>query len=591
MATRALCTFGCWRGSAEREQSVLTTANEFRAALCRLYWDRHCELTDWRNSAFPRLWAALGEYETAKFAEWWAEKQIKLHHVDAGDRNAVTPALTAQLAQCRERRKAAKAAVDAERKSHADTLAVFHCWWQTLRDWKNCKDLAKRKAAYAAIEWPRDAHAYQAAVDARNAERAAKAHAAGKDQPAAWQPTVNVDAIAEYGRLWMAHDLAERDLYREFAPRLHPMIRAEIVEASQPKLSKTAPGIRYRYHRPPKPRPWEKLSVQFVGGITFDELLSGESTAVRLEEFRRNGRGVVFYRVQQQIGTAKSPCLAEYVLIADRPFPPDAVIQRWSLRVNNTGGQYPKREVVPIIKTSESKPIGSAVFAYRLSWTVRKEGIEVCRFWGEHVNERLVLPNRLLALRMATRDAQAATDAAANALLVERGVPPKAGQKQGVEALAVYCHDHPLDNGAANLLDVSRAKLRRAARVTQRAIRCIVKIYETVTRRVCSRHATLHRHVIDLRQIKRYDTRDLLREDVLSQKSRELLFAAAPGKLKALLDGYGLASSDVPVPEPEDARGTDLFTSYVQTIRGRWRSDRKGKQVRSRTAALVAVAQ
>ena len=548
--TRALCKFGVSHLSdLPLESSVLAVADEFRRELCAIYQERANAVVDLRNRLYPSLFAALVEWEAAKAAVWIIEREIKAHHSEVRDRNAVTPEMEDRLAAARERVTAAAKSVKTERAVWSTLLREFSAWWRGLADWKNVKDLGKRKLLYAAIVPPAP--------------------------------------LADYAALWMAFDLRERDLYRAFEPRLHPAIRAEIVESSRPKLTKDAPGMRYFYGRRPEIKPWQKLSLQFVGGLTWEQVLAGESRALRAEPFRVKADGSGAYKVWQQIGTAKNPQVVGYVLNVDKPFPADAVIQWWALCVRPGG----KREVVPIVKlTDGAKPQGSGVLSYRLCWTRRKDGVEVARFWGDHVNERLVLSNRLLANRMAVKDAQQECDGRANGLLSSRGAAPPAGGKQGVEALAVYCHQHLSDVGAGNLLDECQRAVAAALKTSQRAARSIEDIYRLVASRVCQRHSALAAQEIDLRRIKRYDTRDLLREDVLPLKSREIMHAAAPGKLKALLNGYGLASSDVAPPEPGDARGTDLFTSYVASLGSRSRSNRGGNLARSQRASVAQTA-
>jgi hypothetical protein len=386
------------------------------------------------------------------------------------------------------------------------------------------------------------------------------------------------EAIAAYGRLWMEYDLAERSIYETFSERLNASIRGEIVDASQPKTSADGPGMRYRYGRAPDIRPWRHLSLQLRDSPTVADLLAGKCRPLSLHEADRNQHGEVWYLVRQQIGTAAEPREIEYRMRAHRPLPMQGVVKRWYLVVSEG-----KRVCIPLIEADHGKPTGSGKFGYRLSWTVRAEGIEVCRFFGEHVNESLIVPHHIIALRLALKEARAKCDATANKLLAEKGSPTNGMKRQGYEALSDYVAEHPLDNAAENLLYDLNRQLRRAKKVSQRATRCIEKIYETAAFRVCSRHAELAPHKIDLARIKRYDTRDLLRDDVLPPPSRETLFAVAPGKLKALLDGYGLASGEVVEPLPGDARETDLIRSYVRSIGGKYGRTRREKAGHSQT--------
>lgn len=174
------------------------------------------------------------------------------------------------------------------------------------------------------------------------------------------------------------------------------------------------------------------------------------------------------------------------------------------------------------------------------------------------------MPWRLIEDRMAVKDEQVRIDALCNAILASRGAAPPAGKQQGYWALAAYVAEHRDDEALGVYRSCSQA-MQVATRTMQRAVRSIEKIYELVVARVCRLHGTIIADPLDLSRLKRYDTRDLLRDDVLPAKAREYMQAAAPGKLAALLKGYGLNASGDVRPDRQDAsRETDLFTSYVR---------------------------
>ena len=77
--------------------------------------------------------------------------------------------------------------------------------------------------------------------------------------------------------------------------------------------------------------------------------------------------------------------------------------------------------------------------------------------------------------------------------------------------------------------------------------------------------------------------------DPVPPASREIMFAVAPGKLKALIDGYGLASSDVAYEVPADARETDLFSTYIANIGTKTGRKRSEKCRRSQHATEVSI--
>lgn len=553
MATRAMGSFHVYGRQADAERLILETADDYRARLVALTHRRHQQFVELRNELFPDLFAALCRFETARARISLIEDEIKKLHSDVRDRNAVTAEQDAALRSEREARDAAARDIKTLRLAWSSTMRAFALWWQGLSDWKNVKTLSKRRALYAALPAaPTDAETYQSLAAAK-----------GKELPGLIAAT-----LPRYAALWMEYDLLERELNEEFSPRLHPAIRAEIVEASQPKLSKTSPGIRYEYHRAPEPKPWTKLTLQFGGGgLTVAKAIEG-TPAFTLTPIYTNHKAQgdkTVYEVTQQIGTKANPALITYRAKIHRPFAEDAVLKRWSLIVSDEG----RRACVPLVSTATVTPaLGDGAFRYSLSWTQRKAGIEVARFEGTHVSESLIVPGWLVERRLSLKAAQQATDLAANEFLQSRDATPQPQQKQGVEALAVYAAAHLDDAAAQNLLDNFEARLARAARIAKRALRAIEEIYHVAAARVCALHESYLPCDLDLSRLKKYDTRDLLREDVLPPKSRELLFAVAPGKLKQFIDSHGLpvASAEVIAALPSVSRDTDHVTSYVHSL-------------------------
>lgn len=547
--TQALGTFGVYGRPGDAEIEILTLADQYREKLCHIQWDRHRAITDLRNAAFPDLFSAMAEMEAVSASIWIVEKDIKAHHSDVRDRNAVMLHQRNDLESLRIHRKQLQSQVSTLRKRWVDVLRARAMHWKTLADWKDVKSLSAREELYSLIDWPSDSATY-AALDT-----------AGK-LTGPVDPTV----VEQLGRLEMDFDLRLRRLSAEYQSLgLHSAIRAEIVESSEPKLKKDGPGMRYEYGRKPDPKPWEKLSLHFPQGLKFADCLSGKCKSLSFSPVytqHKASRSHTVYRVRQQIGTADKPRVIEYRVKMTRELRDEDTIHRFSLVVRPNG----KREMIPIVKRDIEKPTGTGTFAFDLSWRRAPSGIQVCHFLGEHVNERLILPQWLIDRRLAVTAAQERCDREANELLESLGSPPQPDERQGVAALETFVATHPAATGAGNTLDDLTAELSRARRMMQRAVRCIEKIYETAAYRVCSRHAGVVADPIDLQTVKRYDTRDLLRYDPLPSKSREYLAAVSPGKLSALLTHYGLASVDVLPKNLEVARESDLFTSYVQSM-------------------------
>jgi len=589
-APQALGTFGVYGQASDDEIAVLALADEYRERLCTTLHSRHRRLIDLRNNSCPELFAAMIEFESSKAAIWWLEKEIKKHHSDTRDKNAMLAEQRARLEQLRERRGHWQRTISELRRPWLDSLRARAMYWSSLADWKNVKSLEKREKLYDAIEWPETGEPYRILDVAQQAAAESEARAEGKECTRKPLGTIDPAVIAAIGRLEMECDLEQRKLSVEFQGRgLHSAIRAEIVESSKPKLTKTGPGMRYEYHRAPEPKPWEKISIHFASGLPVSESIDGDNTCLCLTPIytqHKANREHTVYEVRHQIGTADHPRQITYRAKFHRPLPTDGTIRRWSLVVRESG----KREVIPIVKNHGLvKPTGDGVVGFDLTWRSTPDGIQVCHFLGTHVNERLILPRWLINARLAVSAARQECDHLANEEIIERtGSDPEAGKRQGVAALEDYCGANPLDNGAFNKLEQFNRTISRATKVMRRAVRCIEKIYETVARRVCSLHSEIMVDPIDLASIRRYDTRDLLRFDPLPSRSREYLAAVSPGKLSALLTGYGLARADVLPETVGPARGSDIFTSWVLSLAKK--SGRKENQKTGRSQHAPAMA-
>lgn len=539
MKTTALDRYAV-RGRVPQEAlDVLSLADEFRVNYCARQQLRHDAFINLRNDLFPSLLPSLERHERAKARVTRLEQEIKSHHSEKRDRNAVTPEQEEHLRDARSERKESKAAAKDAQKPWFDLQKQFREQWKVMADWKNVKSLEKRRAMYADISLAGD--------------------------------------VARYADLWMEHDLAERELFVEYQLRgLHSAIRAEIVESSKPKTSRTSPGMRYRYGRRPEPESWEKLTIQFAGGLTLAEAHDG-MPGFTLEPEERSD----MLRVHQQIGTAAKPERIAYRIRVHRPIPADAVLQRWTLRVTREQQTHHMKDgsvrevervrgfAVPIAKTCDrDKPLGSGVLHYDLSWSVCEGGVNVCRFWSDHVNEFLVVPAWLLAARMAVTPEQAEIDERCNRFLAERGATTSGKKLQGLSALEEFADKWTSDVGAANLLDECNLRMWRAKRRSKRAERRIEHLYKNVVRRVCCLHDKIVHDKLDLAWAARYATRDLLVVDEIPRESRAIRQAIAPGKLRLYMQQYGLdASDEVRDPPPALTRETDVFTSYVASWR------------------------
>lgn len=528
MSTQALGTFGVYGPPSQDEIDVLVLASQYREELVALLHERHRASIDYRNERFPNLWDALVECEHLKALIWQIEREIKEHHSELRDRNAVTKEQEIRLRHLRAELKQANKAMREERQKWFDHEKAFREFFKKLEDWKNVKDYTKRKAIYAAIDWPEE--------------------------------------VADYGRLWIDYDQRQRELgLRYQSLGLHFTIRAEINDASKPKLSKTGPGMRYQYHRTPQPKEWQKITLQIVGGLKVADAIEGKSRVLSMTPVYSNNKASgpqTLYDVSQQIGTKDGDRLLVYRVKFHRPLPDDAIVQRWTLKVDGE-----KRYCIPILKNHGlTKQTGQGTIAYDLTWRRCKDGIQVCHFWGDHINEALVIPQWLIERRLAVKTEQAACDSECNALLMTRGDTPQANERQGMAALEVYAAKHHDDPRLANKLADCNRRMKAARKLETKAIRTIETIYEMVAHRVAKLHSHLVADEIDLCELKRYDTRDLLTRDRIPRKSREYLAAVAPGKLSARLKQSGLARGEAADDFQGVTRTTDVFTRYIRSL-------------------------
>lgn len=567
-------TFGVHGHPSDEELAILSLADEFRLAYCRLQQERYNHMVDARNLAVPALLPLLGDVHAIGYQIADIEKEIKKLHSDLGDRNARTKEQEETLKALREKRKIASEKIKPLFGEWVNTLRAYSRWWASRADWKNVKTLDKRRAMYERLSPPSLEElqaAWEAAENAPTKDKHGNPKPRKPDHVPAPFPQVNAESVAEYMRMDTELDLLERELFVAYQSRgLHSAIRAEIVAASQPKLKEDGEGMVYEYHRDPKPEPWEKLVIQFSGGAKVGDIFAGKVPGFAAEMVGKN-----LWEVSQQIGTEKIPSTITYRVRVHFPLSEDTVLKRWSLVIRKErqklrGGTgfitVHKRTACPTIDASLDKPHGkTGVVQYKIGWTRKKAGLEVCRFTGDKINESLILPQWLVEKRMAAQVAQEECDLSANAALQERGELPKAKSKQGVDALAVYCKKHPEDTPAGNLLDELLLAEHHAVCQGRKAQKTIEKIYEMVVRRVCSIHSAIVHHDLNLRKMKRYKTRDLLKSDKIPLESRKYLQAAAPGKLIALLRGYGLPASTEVVSE-ENAEITDVFSSSILSI-------------------------
>lgn len=531
------------------EAFVLETASEYRRRLVDVYQRRHEETVKIRDAHFPALWAAMVRRELAAARIYAIERRIKAFHSEVRDRNAVSPKDRESLQREREAMRDAKSSCAEQGRVWKLMFRAHSDWWQRLVDWKNVKSRDKRRVLYDALPWPDSLAAYVAALND-----------AGRTYDVA---DLNLEALLAYGREWVRSDWEERELDAEFADALHPSIRKEIKESSAPKLSKTGPGIRYRYGRTPEDRGWEKLSLHFAGGLTVADALAGKNSQLQLSQY-----GPTLYGVRQQVGTSVAPRWLNYA-ISDASLSPQQRIMRWSrvTRQRRTrGGRFVyRRYVVPVCADLPLRETGVGMCAYKLCWTRTGDGVLVARLWGEGLHERLVVPEWLLARIGAVATLQSACDDLANAQLLGRGAAT--GRRQGVEALSDYVRENPDDDRSASLLDDCHRRLQTATRGAESARRCVEEIYKVTAARLRRMFASVHHDSIDLAKLKRYDSRDLLRVDKVPLKSREILHAVSPGKLRLWLKQCGLAASDEAPPEPpQDARETDVIMSYVRSL-------------------------
>jgi len=495
--TRALASFGVYGLPTEDELAVLKLADAFREELCDQIWQEYRKEIDIRN-AIPGVFDAMVHLEHLKSFIYAIESVVKQRNAKERDRNAITVEENLKLKAARSELESAEKLKKEKLKGWWDLKKSFSKWLgESGQARKNAKTLESRKAILGNLACPTE-----------------------------FKPLFDLYLFSDSGRRGLS------DKYQALG--LHSSIRAEIVVASEIKIKKDAPGIRYFYDRKPSPQPWTKIVLQISGGLKVSEALDGTAT-LKLTPIYTNHKksgDETIYEVQQQIGTRQHPRLLTYSVKLHRSLKQHATIQRWSLVVRQN-----KRLVIPIVTDMDfSKPAGQGVFAYDLGWRVTNEGVQIAQFFGTHVNETLILPNWLVAARMSYKEFQSKWDAEANTRLKVTGYT---GKVTGVAGVYEFLKRHD-DLSMRNWMDDCEYHARAAHTLQKRAERTIVKIYELVSSRVCRLHDTIVPDSIDIAKLIRSKTRDLTRPDDIASSTRERRQCLAPGKLQALLLGYGL---------------------------------------------------
>jgi hypothetical protein len=538
--TTALGKFGVYGRVGSDEADVLAMADEYRRRLAALHHAEFMDLVSLRNEMYPELLERLKRFEAAKYKIAVTEKRIKEYHSEVRDRNAVATPDEHELRALRQTRDRLAAEIKPLRQAWAALQVEFRELLEAAAPasgWKEVKTLPKRIAAYDAIDWP--------------------------------------DDLQKYASIRLAADLGRRQLSKEYQDAgLHSAVRAEIVEATKPKVGKTGPGTRYRWGIKPELRPWTNVTLQFGGGgLLVRDAIAGMCRGFRITPIYTNhkaSRTTSVVEVSQEIGTKDYSRPITYRCKLHVPLPETATLQRWTLVVDGR-----KRYAIPLVSGIEPETThGSGVLRCSLGWAAVASGVQVASFASEHVNESLVIPDWIVDRRIGVAAVQAETDDVANVFLEARGIPasktPGDGTLFGVAALEDYCERHPADGTAAEVLYLAHRRLARARKNATRALRCIEKIYETAVHRLASSHDRIvDDYQLDLQKLKRYGTRDLLKKDAPPNRIRERRDAVAPGKLQSLLKRSGMAhvaSGDVPEALPGTARDTVVIRSYVDSL-------------------------
>ncbi|MCI0558276.1 MAG: transposase [Nitrososphaera sp.] len=594
--TRALASFGVYGPPSDDEVAVLKMANAFRKELCQHIWEEYRKEIDIRDN-LPGVYDAMVKHEALKATVFAINRSIKERNSQERDRNSATDEDILRL-------KTAENERDLAEKVKKEKLRV---WW----------DLKTRFSKWLSTS-----------AESRKKAKTLKSRAALLDSlvcPNEFQVLFDLYGFSQSGRRALS------DKYQALG--LHSSIRGEIIAASEIKRKKDGPGIRYSYDREPEPESWTKLTLQISKGRTVSEVLKGTPSLNLTPVYTNHKKSgdESRYTVNHQIGTEDHPRLLTYDAKFHVPLNLNARIQRWTLVIDGN-----KRTVVPIMTDMDfSKPTGSGMFAYDIGWRVTEEGVQIAQFLGTHVNETLILPNWLVSARLSYKEFQAKWDAEANLELKLVGYE---GKITGIAGAYEFLKRHD-DLFIRDKITQYEREDRQARRIEKRAERAILKIYETATSRVCRLHDTVVSDKIQIVNLKRSKTRDLTKPDEIAKSTRERLQSLAPGKLQALLKGYGLkelvvdcaneskicpncgaknkssrdklrtckkckqtwdrdmgavivrlARAGMPSPSLNTARKTDLFSTYIESLGVKTGTKTNSPNYRSQHASQVTTA-
>src|SRR5690606_20036999 len=165
--TRAFATYNVTGQPGPDERDILALADAYRRELCEINQQRHERTIDLRNRLFPDLYAAMVRWELAKARIYDVEREIKAHHSDAQNRNAVPPDLRERLESLRAERAAAAKEIAEHKRPWLAMLKDFRAHYKAEGErlfpgrggdgqsgWVLCKALPQRRAAYAQMQWP-----------------------------------------------------------------------------------------------------------------------------------------------------------------------------------------------------------------------------------------------------------------------------------------------------------------------------------------------------------------------------------------------------------------------------------------------------
>jgi hypothetical protein len=494
--------------------------------LCDLHHKYHCDRIELRNTHFPVLWRACVAFEAARAKHHDYNRLLAHQDMVIGALRKEKADLRAQKADLSEVTDKLNAA-NTEKKCLADTRDKYK---------SECVDVLWSARSEAKKEYDTRREAYHAALKAVSDLAKSLGYGPNNHRRKELPTPEYAEGSWEFAYQTVSYQFG-RDKKalgaRYQAAGLHSGIRGEI--------STAVDEMEFTCSDRPRPAPYNTLPLQFKKTAkkdcpTFAEL-EQRCQGLKLT-YLGSGAGkrgdCYLYEVEQQIGTSGKPRTITYELMMHRPWPKDAKLQRWALRLRDD------REYVSIILSREAstepdtRPTSYVANDYSMGRMRDDGGLSVAHFVGEHINEEVYIPSWLVNKFRAIEDMDAAIDASAGKLLTDLDGSLRGDKLVTIRRLA------ETSMRAQEWLAWRSKEWSYRNKLHRQATRAREHIFQVAVARISRLHTHLIEDQVEIAELKRKKTRDRAKGDGLRDETRRNATIAAPGELRKFLRASGM---------------------------------------------------